>query len=238
MDGFSDFVEELIDFEGFEEDGGEAFLAGADDGVVGVVAEAGHEDDGRIVADFLGGGEDFVAVFVWHFDVGEDQVVAGAGGEEGAGFGTVAGGVYFAAEAGEKVGDGLADVGLVVGDEDAFVLEDGVEGFAGGGVAAEDGFGTFGDFADAAADFDDVVEDKLETFAHVVVADVVVHEEGGFGGDVVEGAGDFGVDVGGELAGGGVAFDDEEVEDVDGDGDVAAEDFGELAVVLGERGGA
>ena len=42
LEGFADFGEELFYFEGFEEDGLEAFLAGSDDAVIGVVAEAGH----------------------------------------------------------------------------------------------------------------------------------------------------------------------------------------------------
>src|SRR5258707_14174236 len=70
----ADFGEELLDLEGFEEDGLEAFLAGADDAVVGVVAEAGHEDDGEGAAFFAGGGEDVVAGLVGHLDVGEDEV--------------------------------------------------------------------------------------------------------------------------------------------------------------------
>src|SRR5687768_9482252 len=40
------FREELVHLEGLEEDGLQAFLAGADDAVVGVVAETGHEDHG------------------------------------------------------------------------------------------------------------------------------------------------------------------------------------------------
>lgn len=37
--GGADFFEQLIDFERFEENGGEAFAAGADDRVVGIVTE-------------------------------------------------------------------------------------------------------------------------------------------------------------------------------------------------------
>ncbi len=229
----------MVDFEGFEEDGGETsvvVLTGTNDGMVGVVAKAGHEDDGWIVADFLGGGEDFIAIFVGHFYVGEDEVVAGLGSNEGAGFGTVAGGIDFTAGTGEEVCDGLTNVGFVIGDENTFAFEEGVGGLV--IVGTEDGFGALGNFADAAADFIDVIEDALEAFAHVIIADVIVHEHGGFGGDVVKGAGDFRADVGGKLAGGGIAFDDEEVEDVNGDGDIPAENLGELAVIFGESGGA
>lgn len=46
-DGFFDFIEQLGAAEGFVENGFETFLAGFDDGVRGVVAEAGHHNDGH-----------------------------------------------------------------------------------------------------------------------------------------------------------------------------------------------
>ncbi len=54
-------LDQVFDFEGLEEHGRQAFAAGADDGVVGVVAEAGDHDDGALGAGGPGGGEDFVA---------------------------------------------------------------------------------------------------------------------------------------------------------------------------------
>ena len=56
--------------------------------------------------------------------------------------------------------------------------------------------------------------DLLKAAAHVVISDVIVDEQRGFGDDIVEGTGDFGADITGQLPSGGVAFDDEEVEDV------------------------
>jgi hypothetical protein len=225
----------LLDLEGLEEDGLQAFLAGADDAVVGVVTEAGHEDDGHIGISLVCGGEDVVAAFVGHFYVADDQVVmalvqiddglraVGGDGDHG---------VIFA----EDVANGVADVGLIIGDEDGHSADDGVGYYFLDVAGAQDGVGSFGGLTEGFADDADVVEDLLKTGAEVVVADVIVHEGAGVHGDVVEGAGGFGADVVGDLVAGADALDDHEVEDVEGDGDVAAENFGELAVVLVEGG--
>ncbi len=83
------------------------------------------------------------------------------------------------------------------------------------------------------ADAFDVLDDAFD-----VSCDLRVHRsvfEGlGLDDEVVKGFGEFALDGAGGFLAGGVAFDDEEVEDVEGHGDVAAEDFGELSVVLGE----
>src|SRR5438874_7131749 len=76
LKGFADFGEELVYFEGLEEHGLEAFVAGSYDAVVGVVAEAGHEDYWCVGGLAAGGGEDVVAGFVGHFDVADYQVEA------------------------------------------------------------------------------------------------------------------------------------------------------------------
>ena len=44
LDRFADFRDELIDLERLEENRLEAFLAGANDGMIGIVAEAGHQN--------------------------------------------------------------------------------------------------------------------------------------------------------------------------------------------------
>src|SRR5438045_7135819 len=74
LEGLAHFREELLDLEGLEEDGLQAFLAGADDRVVGVVAEAGHQDDRDGCRASPSGGEDVVAGLVGHLDVAQDQV--------------------------------------------------------------------------------------------------------------------------------------------------------------------
>ena len=224
----------MVYLEGFEEDGLESFLAGADDAVIGVVAETGHEDDGHGGISFVGGGEDIVAAFVGHFDVADDQVVVGLV-EIGNGFGAVGGGGDHGVIFLQDVADGVADVGFVVGDEDGHAADDGV-GFAFDVGGAEDGVGSFGGLSEGFSDDADVVENLLEAGAEIVVADVVVHEGAGVGGDVVEGAGGLGADIVGDFVTGADALDDHEIENVEGDGDVAAEDFGELAIVLVEGG--
>ena len=50
------------------------------------------------------------------------------------------------------------------------------------------------------------------------------------------GPGDFGADIVGDLVAGADALDDHQIENIQGDGDITAEDFGELAVVLVEGG--
>ena len=156
------------------------------------------------------------------------------GFERGAGFVSVLGGDDFGALFSQDVGDGVADVGLVVGDEDAFAGEGLLGVCVGVGVGAEDGLGPGGDVADGVSDGFDAVDDAVEPAAHGVVADVLFEEALGLGDNVVEGLGHFLHDAVGDLAGGGAAFDDEEVEDAQGLGDGSGEDFGELAVVLGE----
>ncbi len=103
-------------------------------------------------------------------------------------------------------------------------------------AGAEDGVGALGGLAEAFADGADVVEDLLQALAEIFVADVFVDQGVGVGGDVVERAGDFAADVVGDLVAGADALDDHQIENVQGDGDVAAEDFGELAVVFVEGG--
>jgi tetratricopeptide (TPR) repeat protein len=88
------FGQELLDFERLEKHGLQAFLAGADDAVIGVVAEAGHEDDrqcGAKPVSFSGGGEDVVAGLVGHLDVAEDQIEIGAFPDQGNRFGAAGG---------------------------------------------------------------------------------------------------------------------------------------------------
>src|SRR5437667_217954 len=48
----ANFHEKLIDLERFEQYSSETFLARADDAVVGIVAEAGHQDHRQRVAAF------------------------------------------------------------------------------------------------------------------------------------------------------------------------------------------
>jgi len=64
------------------------------------------------------------------------------------------------------------------------------------------------------------------------MADVVFHEHGGVGGNAAERFGELAGKVVGGLSGGLIAFDDEEVKDVESDGDVSTEDFGDLAVIF------
>src|SRR5207247_4365311 len=92
--------------ERLEEDVAEAVLAGLDDGVGGVVAEAGGEGKSAVRA---GGAEAAVALVAAHvggLDFEEDGVVAGIGGESESGGGGRRG-VEAGAEAGEE-GAGLA----------------------------------------------------------------------------------------------------------------------------------
>src|SRR5688500_18544798 len=181
LEGFADFGEELGYFEGFEEDGLEAFLGGADNRVVGVVAEAGHEDDGRDVSLALGGREDVVAGLVGHAGVADHQVVVVLL-ELGDGFGAVVGDGDVDVVLAQDVRDRRAHVGLVVGEQDVGVGEQRV-GFARDIVGTEDHVGAFGGLAHAAADRFGVVEDLLELVAQVVVADEVLHQRLGIGDD-------------------------------------------------------
>jgi hypothetical protein len=71
----------------------------------------------------------------------------------------------------------------------------------------------------------------------VVVADVVVHEAVASEAMSFSGPATSAADVVGDFVAGADALDDHQIENVQRDGDVAAEDFGELAVVLVERGG-
>ena len=45
--------------------------------MVGVVAEAGHEDDWRVGGVLFGGDEDLVSAVLRHFDIGDDEIEAG-----------------------------------------------------------------------------------------------------------------------------------------------------------------
>ncbi len=134
LDAAFHFFEEFLDGEGLEEDALESFLACADDGVVRVVAEACHEDDGDGSAGLFRGGEEVVSCGVAEVDVAEDEVeslVRVAGDfplfEEFEGGGGVIADGYLAAPAGEDFADGCGDFGFVVHDEDAFVVEDRID---------------------------------------------------------------------------------------------------------------
>src|SRR5687768_12568960 len=229
------FAQELIHLERLEQHRLQPFLAGADDAVVGVVAEAGHEDDGDCLALLPRGGEDVVTRLVGHLDVADHEVevlliqmrdrfgAVGARGDLG---------VVLA----ENVADRRADVRLVVGQEDLDAAEDRVF-FALDVLRAEDrGVRPLRGLAEALSDAADVVENLTQPVAQVVVADVVVHERAGVGSDVVQRASDFGVHVVGDLVTRADALDDHQVEDVQRDRDVAPEDLGELPVVLVKRG--
>lgn len=243
-DGLADFVEEAFDLEGLEEDALEPFLAGADDGVVRVVAEAGHEDDGRGRGEAAGDGVDLVAVVVGHPDIAEDQIEGWNFPDDGAfegGHGFAAGfaddGV--AAVVVEDVADDSADLGFVVGDEDAFAGEDGVVGDGGEGfVDAEECLRAAGALANAAADGVDVLKDSFDVAGEFGVALGELAEDVDFALDVGEGFGDFAFDAFADLAVGEGAFDDEEAQGVEGDGDVAGEDLGELSIGFVECRGA
>src|SRR5688572_5684023 len=58
---FADFGQELLDLERLEQHRCQSFLAGADDAVIRIIAEAGHQDDrGRRLPLSPGGGEHVV----------------------------------------------------------------------------------------------------------------------------------------------------------------------------------
>ena len=120
LDGVAEDEEGAVERERFFEEVVGAELGGADGGFDGAVA-GDHDDLGRAGARVCSGavdfGEDVEAVAVGEPDVEEDGLEVGVA-EEGAGFGDGAGGgdgvVLFA----EDGFEGLADVGLVVDDED------------------------------------------------------------------------------------------------------------------------
>jgi len=80
------------------------------------------------------------------------------------------------------------------------------------------------------------VPNSPEALPQALVADVLVHQDAGLGDDVVDRTGDLGVDVVGETAGGLVTLADEQIEDVQGNGDIAGQDFHKLPVGLIEGG--
>ena len=76
----------------------------------------------------------------------------------------------------------------------------------------------------------------MELVSQIIVADVIIHQGGGIGGDIIQRAGHFAAHIIGHLVRGADALDDHQVEDVQRDRDIPAEDFGELPVVFIERG--
>ncbi len=221
----------MVGFEGFVEDAGETFAIGTDDGMVGIVAKAGHEDDGGVFG--MGGGEDLVAIGLGEFDVGDDQIVL-ATVDESEGFATVGGGIGKAATILDDVGNGLADKLFVVHNENFFTGHFFGHGPGGFTLGADNAFGTGLHIANGVFDGGDIVNDDLKSVSQVVVTDVVFHEHGGVGGDAAERFGQLTGEVVGGLSGGLKAFDDEEVQDVEGDGDIASKDFGDLAIIFGK----
>ena len=129
----------MVGFEGFVENAGEPFAIGADDGMVGIVAKAGHEDDGGVFG--TSGGEDLVAVGVGKFDIGDDQIVLAAA-DEGEGFAAVGCGVGEASTVLDDVGDGLADELFVVHDKDFFAGHFFGHGPGGFALGADNAFGS------------------------------------------------------------------------------------------------
>jgi len=138
LEGFLDGIQQLIGFERFEEYGGEPFLVGAYDGMIRIVTETGHEDDGDVFG--VGGGEDLVAVGVGEFNVGDDQIVLAAVDESDR-FAAVGRGVRETAAVLDDIGNGLTDELFVVHDEDSFSGHFFGHGAGGSTLGADNAFG-------------------------------------------------------------------------------------------------
>ena len=103
-------------------------------------------------------------------------------------------------------------------------------------TGAQDGVGPFGGLAKALSDGADVFQNLLQPRAKIVLADVFFDQGVGIGGDVVEGSGDFAANIVGDLVAGADALDYHQIENVQRNRHISAEDFRELPVVLIERG--
>jgi hypothetical protein len=211
-DCFFDFVEELGAAEGFVEDGFESFLASFDDGVCGVVAEAGHHDDGDEGVDLSELFEAFVAVGITESDIGEDGVIVKVA-EGSAGFAGTLHGFDDALHLSEEVMCVIAGEWIGVDDEDAFAYESGSGWSLGDGGTECCLVGIDGDGPDIGADFSDAVSDEVQSFADIgVVSDVAFKDPGDRVEDIVGGLCDFATEAVGVFAGGGCFFGFEELE--------------------------
>lgn len=210
--------------------------------MVGVVTKAGHEDDGEIGAGEACRGEDFVAGLVGHFDIGEDQVEGGnflarGGIKGGDGGGTRINEGDFATVVAKDVADDLADAGFIVGDEDAFAIQEGFrDGFGLSKIGGENGLRASGKAPGAVADIFGGSEEVFDLGGGFVAATFAGRCGEATDGieELIQGLPDFGFDAfAGDFVGVG-AFDDEEVEGVQGEGDVAGEHLGEETVFFGK----
>lgn len=139
----------------------------------------------------------------------------------------------------EDVADDLADAGFIVGDENAFAIQerfgDGL-GFA--EIGGEDGLRSGGKAAGAVADIFGGGEEVFDVRSGFVGAAFARGGSEAADGieELIEGFTNFGFDaLAGDLVGIG-AFDDEEIEGVEGEGGVASEHFSEETVFFGEVG--
>ena len=158
----ADFQNQLVNFERFEQDGGETFTAGTNDAVVGIVTKTRRKDYRRGGVGRLGRGEHLVPALDGHLDVAEheverlmlDQLHRRR---------PVAGGIDLASVTRQHVTDGFPDYVFVVGQKNAAAFEERIAAIEG----TEDAFAT----ASGMAAVTTTLFAMLSRGAHVVVTD-------------------------------------------------------------------
>ena len=119
--------QKLIDFERLEQHGLQAFLTGANDAVIGIIAKARHEDHRHLRASTAGGGKHIIAGLIRHLDVAENQfvfAVFGLGFDMRNRLGPVGGDGDIGVELAENFADRRAKIRLIIGDQDTGAAQD------------------------------------------------------------------------------------------------------------------